>query len=210
MKKIKDEGSKARILEAATVLFAQKGFKGTSIREICKAANVNLCMVSYYWGGKQELYRGIIDNLLEKQIEYSKSFLDLNKNPQDMSIDECKKVLAKAMDKFVDFFYTNISSDLIVILLKEQQKPDFIVQSPVFDYVKSLVGRIINKDANDRLTIFKMVFMLSQVNSPRILPAFSLRLLGQKDFCDEDIKIIKDNLKSYINSLSDCNEGGDK
>lgn len=210
MKKIKDEGSKARILDAATVLFAQKGFKGTSIREICKAANVNLCMVSYYWGGKQELYRGIIDNLLEKQIEYSKSFLDLNKNPQDMTIDECKKVLAKAMDKFVDFFYTNISSDLIVILLKEQQKPDFIVQSPVFDYVKSLVGRIINKDANDRLTIFKMVFMLSQVNSPRILPAFSLRLLGQKDFCDEDIKIIKDNLKSYINSLSDCNEGGDK
>lgn len=210
MKKIKDEGSKARILEAATVLFAQKGFKGTSIREICKAANVNLCMVSYYWGGKQELYRGIIDNLLEKQIEYSKSFLDLNKNPQDMTIDECKKVLAKAMDKFVDFFYTNISSDLIVILLKEQQKPDFIVQSPVFDYVKSLVGRIINKDANDRLTIFKMVFMLSQVNSPRILPAFSLRLLGQKDFCDEDIKIIKDNLKSYINSLSNCNEGGDK
>ena len=210
MKKIKDEGSKARILEAATVLFAQKGFKGTSIREICKAANVNLCMVSYYWGGKQELYRGIIDNLLEKQIEYSKSFLDLNKNPQDMTIDECKKVLAKAMDKFVDFFYTNISSDLIVILLKEQQKPDFIVHSPVFDYVKSLVGRIINKDANDRLTIFKMVFMLSQVNSPRILPAFSLRLLGQKDFCDEDIKIIKDNLKSYINSLSNCNEGGDK
>lgn len=210
MKKIKDEGSKARILDAATVLFAQKGFKGTSIREICKAANVNLCMVSYYWGGKQELYRGIIDNLLEKQIEYSKSFLDLNKNPLDMTIDECKKVLAKAMDKFVDFFYTNISSDLIVILLKEQQKPDFIVQSPVFDYVKSLVGRIINKDANDRLTIFKMVFMLSQVNSPRILPAFSLRLLGQKDFCDEDIKIIKDNLKSYINSLSDCNEGGDK
>ncbi len=210
MKKIKDEGSKARILEAATVLFAQKGFKGTSIREICKAANVNLCMVSYYWGGKQELYRGIIDNLLEKQIEYSKSFLDLNKNPQDMTIDECKKLLAKAMDKFVDFFYTNISPDLIVILLKEQQKPDFIVQSPVFDYVKSLVGRIINKDANDRLTIFKMVFMLSQVNSPRILPAFSLRLLGQKDFCDEDIKIIKDNLKSYINSLSDCNEGGDK
>lgn len=210
MKKIKDEGSKARILEAATVLFAQKGFKGTSIREICKAANVNLCMVSYYWGGKQELYRGIIDNLLKKQIEYSKSFLDLNKNPQDMTIDECKKLLAKAMDKFVDFFYTNISPDLIVILLKEQQKPDFIVQSPVFDYVKSLVGRIINKDANDRLTIFKMVFMLSQVNSPRILPAFSLRLLGQKDFCDEDIKIIKDNLKSYINSLSDCNEGGDK
>ena len=65
-----------------------------------------------------------------------------------------------------------------------------------------MVARLLEVDKNDRLTIFKMLFMLSQINSPRILPAFSLRLLGQDDFCEEDIKIIKDNLKSYINSLS--------
>ena len=202
MEKIKDENSKTRILEAATVLFARKGFDGTSIREICKAADVNLCMISYYWGGKQELYQGIIDNLIEKQIEYSKSFLDLNKNPYDMTKDECRELLSEVMDKFVDFFYTNISSDLIVLLLKEQQKPDFIVKSPVLDYIRIMVARLLEVDKNDRLTIFKMLFMLSQINSPRILPAFSLRLLGQDDFCEEDIKIIKDNLKSYINSLS--------
>ena len=56
----KDENSKSRILEAATKLFAQKGFDGASIREICKLADVNLCMISYYWGGKQELYNGLL------------------------------------------------------------------------------------------------------------------------------------------------------
>ena len=197
----KDENSKTRILEAATKLFAQKGFDGTSIREICKKANVNLCMISYYWGGKQELYNGIIENLLEKQIEYSKNFLDLNKNPKDMSVDECADLLLTISEKFVDFFYTNISSDLIVLLLKEQQKPDFIVKSPVLDYMRAVVARVLNKDADDRLVIFKTLFMLSQVNSPRILPAFSLRLLGQDDFCEEDIKIIKENVKLYIKSI---------
>ena len=197
----KDENSKTRILEAATKLFAQKGFDGTSIREICKKANVNLCMISYYWGGKQELYNGIIENLLEKQIEYSKNFLDLNKNPKDMSVDECTDLLLTISEKFVDFFYTNISSDLIVLLLKEQQKPDFIVKSPVLDYMRAVVARVLNKDADDRLVIFKTLFMLSQVNSPRILPAFSLRLLGQDDFCEEDIKIIKENVKLYIKSV---------
>ncbi len=197
----KDENSKTRILEAATKLFAQKGFDGTSIREICKKANVNLCMISYYWGGKQELYNGIIENLLEKQIEYSKNFLDLNKNPKDMSVDECADLLLTISEKFVDFFYTNISSDLIVLLLKEQQKPDFIVKSPVLDYMRAVVARVLNKDADDRLVIFKTLFMLSQVNSPRILPAFSLRLLGQDDFCEEDIKIIKENVKLYIKSV---------
>lgn len=201
MKKPKDENSKSRILEAATTLFAQKGFDGTSIREICKKANVNLCMISYYWGGKQELYNGIIENLLEKQIEYSKGFLDLNKNPKDMSIDECTSLLTTIADKFVDFFYTNISSDLIVLLLKEQQRPDFIVKSPVLDYMRSVVARVLNREPDDRLVIFKTLFLLSQVNSPRILPAFSLRQLGQKDFSKEDIKIIKENVKLYINAV---------
>ncbi len=202
MKKPKDENSKSRILEAATTLFAQKGFDGTSIREICKKANVNLCMISYYWGGKQELYNGIIENLLEKQIEYSKGFLDLNKNPKDMSIDECTSLLTTIADKFVDFFYTNISSDLIILLLKEQQRPDFIVKSPVLDYMRSVVARVLNREPDDRLVIFKTLFMLSQVNSPRILPAFSLRQLGQKDFSKEDIKIIKENVKLYINAVT--------
>ena len=201
MEKVKDENSKTRILEAATALFAQKGFEGTSIREICKKANVNLCMISYYWGGKQELYQGIIENLIEKQIEYSKSFIDLNKKTKDMSVDECINLLMTIADKFVDFFYTNISTDLIVLLLKEQQKPDFLAQSPVLDYMKAVVARILNKDVNDRLVIFKTLFMLSQVNSPRILPAFSLRQLGQKEFTKEDIKIIKENVKLYINSV---------
>ena len=197
----KDENSKARILEAATALFARKGFDGTSIREICKEANVNLCMISYYWGGKQELYQGIIEDLLEKQLEYSKNFLDLNKDPKSMSVDECADLLLTISEKFVDFFYTNISSNLIVLLLKEQQKPDFIVKSPVLDYMRAVVARVLNKDVNDRLVILKTLFMLSQVNSPRILPAFSLRPLGQEDFCEEDIKIIKENVKLYINAV---------
>ncbi len=201
MEKIKDDNSKIRILEAATILFAQKGFDGTSIREICKKANVNLCMISYYWGGKQELYQGIIDDLIEKQIEYSKNFLDLNKNPENMSVEQCLDLLITISDKFVDFFYTNISSDLIVLLLKEQQKPDFSVKSPVLDYMRRVVARILNRDVNDRIVIFKTLFMLSQVNSPRILPAFSLRQLGQDDFCQEDIKIIKENVKCYINTV---------
>ena len=197
----KDENSKTRILEAATTLFAKKGFDGTSIREICKKAEVNLCMISYYWGGKQELYQGIIDDLLEKQVEYSKNFLNLNMSPQEMSVKECTDLLMTISEKFVDFFYTNISSDLIILLLKEQQKPDFIVKSPVLDYMRSVVARVLNKNVNDRLVIFKTLFMLSQINSPRILPAFSLRILGQNDFCKEDIDIIKTNVKLYINKI---------
>ncbi len=45
------------ILFAAEKLFAEKGFEGTSTREIAKAANVNISMISYYFGSKENFMR---------------------------------------------------------------------------------------------------------------------------------------------------------
>lgn len=201
MKKIKDENSKDKILKSAAKLFAQKGFDGVSIREICKDADVNICMVSYYFGGKQELYQGIIDDLIDRQTKYANTFLDLNKHPSELTKHEQINLLMKILDKFVDFFYSNVSTDLITLLLKEQQKENFIAKSPALDYLRELVACVLNKDANDRVVIFKTLFIISQINSPRILPCFSLRLLGQDDFIQDDIKIIKENVMFYVKAV---------
>lgn len=203
MKKINDENSKDKILTTATKLFASKGFDSVSIREICKEAGVNLCMISYYWGGKQELYDSIVDEMVERQTNYAKTFMDLNSDPADLSKKEQIELLLFILDKIVDFFYENISGDLVVFLIKEQQKPGFISvkKAPVVNYLRKLLAVIFEKDENDRDMIFRTVFILSQINSPRILPNFSLKLLGQDDFIQEDIKIIKENVKFYVNSL---------
>jgi AcrR family transcriptional regulator len=44
-----------QIMEAAEKLFAEQGFAGTSVRDIAEAANVNLAMISYYFGSKEKL-----------------------------------------------------------------------------------------------------------------------------------------------------------
>lgn len=80
----KDENSKQKILNAATKLFAHKGFDAVSVREICKEANANLCLISYHFGGKQELYNAIIDDLIEKQTRYANTFLDFSVNPRTL------------------------------------------------------------------------------------------------------------------------------
>lgn len=198
----KDESSKQRILNAATKLFAAQGFDGTSIRQICREANANICMISYFWGGKQELYNGIIEDLVEKQTRYAKTFIDFDVEPASLDKTAQIELLMKVVDKVIAFFYSEkISKDLLMFLLKVQQNDEFVMKSPAFAYLRKLVGAIFNKSENDREIILKTVFILSQINSPRILPKFSLYPLGQDDFIQEDIKIIKENVKLYINAL---------
>ena len=207
---VKDENSKNRILETATTLFAQKGFDGTSVREICQKAGVNLCMISYYWGGKRELYEGIIENLIEQQTEYARTFMDLDKSPSEYSKSECVELLITILERAVDFLYSNkISNDLIMFLLKEQQNPERKINSPAFSYVRELLARIFDKDARDKEIIYKTVFIFSQLNSPRILPVFCLRELGQSEFREDDIEIIKNNIRFYIKKITAEGVGND-
>jgi AcrR family transcriptional regulator len=49
-----------QILLVAETLFAEKGFDGTSIRNIAKEAKINIAMVSYYFGSKERLLESLI------------------------------------------------------------------------------------------------------------------------------------------------------
>src|ERR1700733_4960820 len=48
--------TKEKVLAAAGPIFAAKGFKETTVREICQAAGVNIAAVNYYFGDKERLY----------------------------------------------------------------------------------------------------------------------------------------------------------
>ena len=52
--------SRSRILAAATPLFARHGLNGVSVRRLASAADVNLSMISYHFGGKEALYAEIL------------------------------------------------------------------------------------------------------------------------------------------------------
>ena len=52
---------RGRLLNAGKKLFSEKGFRGTSVREIAQEADSNVSMISYYFGGKEQLYSSIVE-----------------------------------------------------------------------------------------------------------------------------------------------------
>jgi AcrR family transcriptional regulator len=53
--------TKERILDAAEALFGSGGFAGTSLRELTRAAGVNLAAVHYHFGSKEALLAAVLD-----------------------------------------------------------------------------------------------------------------------------------------------------
>jgi AcrR family transcriptional regulator len=54
------------VLEAASVLFAEKGPAATSLREIANAAGVNHGLIHRHFGSKQRLVRAVHDHLAQR------------------------------------------------------------------------------------------------------------------------------------------------
>jgi AcrR family transcriptional regulator len=50
------DDTRHRLLEAAGEVFAEKGLKGATVREICARAGVNIAAVNYYFHDKERLY----------------------------------------------------------------------------------------------------------------------------------------------------------
>ena len=190
-----------KILNVAIKLFAERGFEGTSTRDICKLANVNISMISYYFNSKQGLYDAIVSKFIGKIKSYMQALTDFDADFESLSQEEKIKIVYLMADKLVDFFYRDIPPEQLKLILQEQQKPDSTLKSPPFEFIMKLLASIFNKKSNDKEIVFKALCIASVIAFPRVMAAVTLNALGQKKFDDEDIKIIKQNSKLNVDRI---------
>lgn len=67
-----------RLLQAAELVFADKGLEKATLREITKLAEVNLAAVSYYFGSKSDLALAVFDQLSTRLNERRLADLESN------------------------------------------------------------------------------------------------------------------------------------
>ena len=65
----KSDTTRDRIVLQAGPIFASKGFRAATVREICDKADVNLASINYYFGDKQKLYFETVVRAREMRVE---------------------------------------------------------------------------------------------------------------------------------------------
>jgi len=95
LRRMETKDKKCIILEKAEELFSSQGFSGTSVREIAKAADVNIAMISYYFGSKDQL----LMEILRYRSDYLKTKVDDFLNDNSLSWWEKADIL---IDHYVE------------------------------------------------------------------------------------------------------------
>ncbi len=132
--------TKEKILRAAVKVFAEKGLKGTTTRDICGAAGCNINGVSYYFGGKDLLYKAVLEFMFE-DAEKFKPDEDVFQN-QEASPEQLLEIYIHMFCKIMFGIEEEIDEHLAVLFSKEVSNP-----SPFLD---EMVERYITK-GNDAL-----------------------------------------------------------
>ena len=125
-----------QIMETAEILFAEKGFNGTSVRDIAEKAHVNLAMISYYFGSKDKL----LESLFDYRGEHVK--LKLESMVEDKTLSSFEK-----LDLLIEHYIEKIMNQQCFsrIMLREQVVNHTGITAELITQMKKRNQQIISK-----------------------------------------------------------------
>jgi AcrR family transcriptional regulator len=106
------------IITTAMKLFAEKGFEGTSIRDIASETSVNIAMVNYYFGSKEKLFEKMIEH---KSIFTRERLEDIANDKTTTEIEKIELVIEYYVERLLSNpnYHRLIQMELLLKLREE-------------------------------------------------------------------------------------------
>lgn len=79
----RDASTRQRLLDVALRMFAERGFRNVTVRDLCREADANVASVNYHFGDKLGLYREIMERALERAREDVTILVPEGAGPED-------------------------------------------------------------------------------------------------------------------------------
>lgn len=191
------------ILLHAEQLFAEKGFEGSSTREISKMAKVNVSMISYYFGSKEKLFVKIFEVRMNESLAFSKDVM-ANKN-----LNEWEKLIA-VVNRYADrvktlkTFYRilqreqlNNKNPHIAEFLKESKKGFLTIYTELFQ--KGFENKIFTK--KPRIEFIHSTISGTIFTALNTLPVYKEFFDGDKDYENEYFEELKLHIQHILKQL---------
>ena len=146
--------TRSKLLQAATEMFSKYGFEATSTRALAQKAQVNLAAITYYFGDKMDLYKAVLDSVVDEIKETTAKKVQLLKDlaeVQQKNAAEALSALHKTIEYVIDLACgSKKSADAVSILSKEMSEPTESynrvyteIVRPFYQTMNDLVAKIV-------------------------------------------------------------------
>lgn len=193
-----------QIIDAAEKLIADNGFSGTSVRDIATAANVNLAMISYYFGSKEKLLAAIFAYRIgATTIQLESLIASKNLNP----FEKIDKIIAHYTDKFrknTSFFKIMLSEQIKGNENADLEEVLFNSKKKNHDLMKALIaeGQTTGHFKQDIDVSFLMNTLIGITNHSHMSKKYYKKLNGLEGLSDEKFEtLINKKLNEYLKIL---------
>ena len=183
--------TKEKILSAAQELFEERGFNGTSVRDIATKADVNVALINYHFGSKDSLIATLVEEMANASFIKLADIYKSNESP----LQKLFLAIDIMVDKIVDNkkYYQMLHSELATISRPELKEQLVKSMKRNRTELKNIIEegqekKIFRTDVDMELTISTLIGMLQQVTSKAYL------------FKDTDNKL-KTRLRLHIQDL---------
>ncbi|MBN8859897.1 MAG: TetR/AcrR family transcriptional regulator [Sphingobacteriales bacterium] len=198
------------ILEVAERLFSEKGFDGTSVRDIAGQAGVNLAMISYYFGSKEKLMAALIDH----RSGYTRGILEeLNKDELLSPWDKIDKLIDLYVDKILNNykFHCIMTQHLPTVQSDEIRETITEIKVLNFEQVKKIITegqrKKVFRKVDMELTVGTVMGTITQVTLSKNLYQRLLNIdkNDEEGYRKKMIPKIKNHLKQLLKAHLDIN-----
>lgn len=201
---VRGDETRLRIIMAAIELFGERGFESASTREIAARAGVNAPALQYYFENKEGVYRACVEHLADEAwssfgpvIEHAEGVLRSDPDLPAL-IDAFIEIQGMLADRMFQKACGRPNHRLF--FAREQGGREPAIGSEIFTrrlrrplngVCAQLIARICGTEADDPVTLIRMLTLHGQLALFHISPRTTLDMLGWKEIDTEKGEMLK-------------------
>lgn len=180
--------ARGKLLEAGLQCFADRGLEGVTIREIARISGQNSAAIAYYFGGKEGLYRAVLDAVMrffQNQVLEAEAIWKAMQDPAFGPL-QATATLKRLQRNFAQGILTDAkAAQFAMLMVREQTQPTGAFEDlyrktvePLHRLISHILARITGDEPESARAALRAHALIGQLQSFVMARETLLRRMG--------------------------------
>lgn len=204
------DSTQHKLLIAACEVFAENGFKNTTVRDICTRADVNVAAVNYHFGSKEKLYEAVWEYSNRMAVQKRMQEFDFTK---DASPEKRLRLFVRSLlDNILnqdrpEWDFRIVAHEMIEPTVVFDKIIDRMIR-PSFLFLRDLVKEILGENLPEEKVKRCSLSIVGQCLYYRFANPVVRQLLPEQQYDEKGLEELADHITEFsLAALKQIREG---